>query len=107
MDKLDTDLIEAAKMDFDAMITDEQMQKMEENAVSWGNDRRASLAVLARSKQQLVDGFKDNPDLIMELTEGIIKYRDFTKSVLEAAESAIARLIIVSSALVREEEEND
>ncbi len=81
--------------DFKAIATDEMLRDFESTHKSFEVSRKAALITLARSRTQLVDGFQDEPDLLLDLIEDVGTYIDRTKDMLKFLECAQARLLSV------------
>lgn len=89
--------------DFEAVLSEQQVEEYERTQnTHWGARRRMALVSLLRNKQQLVDGFGegDGPDALLDMIEDISDWQNHLKSQLELAEMAVARLAVVSSAII-------
>lgn len=94
---------EVAALEFGAAITDAQREAIEETAHGFGISRRIALAVLSRSKAQLVGPAKENDafgEASVHMLEAANEYVDHLKAMLDLAQTAQARMQIVCSALV-------
>lgn len=98
----DPDLSALGRVTFDAVLTDEQVEEFEAAQTEWGQNRRCTLAILARTRQQLVDGFGtgDGPDGLLEMIGHIRDYEMHCKALAEMADAAVARLIAVAAATI-------
>lgn len=85
-------------LDFEA-ITEDNFQKIESAIKSYDITRRVAITILMRSRAELVEVFKDNPDIFFELWEDIKGYLEKLKDMKEMAETAQARLLSVGLAL--------
>lgn len=94
------DIADLARLDFDSLLTDTQVQEFEANQTHWGEKRRIALIVLARTKEQLVTGFGggSGPDALLELIEHLSDYEKHCKALQEMASIACARLIAATAA---------
>lgn len=87
--------------EFDAVVTQEQIQGYERSQDEmWGTKRRVAMIALSRSKKQLIKGFGDGVETLIEMIDHINEWRDHMKGQIEMAEQATARLLIVSSAIL-------
>lgn len=92
-----------AEFDFDAMLTDEQMMEIEaQQELTWGMKRRMTLAVLSRSKAQLLEGFGgvDDAEILLEMIDHAADYRDYLKACVEDANAAFLRLVSVAQSRI-------
>lgn len=100
----DEDLCSMAQHDFEAALTQDQINAIEADYnETWGVNRRITLLALSRSKADLVLNFgkqEDGPDVVMEMIDHIYEFRDHLRACLEMTESASARLLITCSTLM-------
>ena len=98
----DTDLAELGKITFDSVLTDQQVEEFEAAQTEWGPKRRCALITLARTRQQLVDGFGsgDGPDVLLEMIGHVSDYEKHCKALAELAATAVARLMAVAAATI-------
>ena len=92
-----------SKVDFAAVLTDAQINDYEATqARVWGIKRRVTLLALARSRQQLVDGFgkANGPDTLLEIIEHVSDWEKHCKANAAMASTAVARLICAASAIL-------
>jgi N-acetyl-beta-hexosaminidase len=93
------ELAQLAQQDFDAALTDEQVNEYERTQnQTWGYVRRIALVSLARSKAQLLKGFDstDSTDALMEAMENIQQWREHLLNQAEMANAAFARLACIA-----------
>ena len=97
-----TDLAELGRITFDSLLTNEQVEKIEAAQAQWGPIRRCALITLARTRQQLVDGFGsgDGPDALLEMIGHVSDYEKHCKELAEMAATAAARLMAVAAATI-------
>lgn len=88
-----------SELDFEAAMTKEDLHEGELNNEGVEQYRRITLALLTRSRIELVEGFKNNPDLLIDTIDIVSSYIDYTKTLLSLAESAHARLCSVGMAI--------
>jgi hypothetical protein len=91
-------------VDFDPVFTHQQVRDAE--AVyeeNWGESRRIMMTVLARSSAQLLEGFGESPDVMLDVVDRINGFRDHMKASLEMADLAVTRLLAVAGAVIDEE----
>ena len=90
------------KITFDSLITDQQVDEFESAQTQWVASRRLMLVTLARTRQQLVDGFGsgDGPDVLLEMIGNVSDYEKHCKALAGMAASAVARLMAVASATI-------
>jgi hypothetical protein len=84
--------------DFNAAITSDQLKSFGED--QWGAMRRIVLATVARSSDELIEGFgpqvaEDDGDTIISVIDQISAYRKHLEAAAELADAAICRLILV------------
>lgn len=98
----ETDLAELGRITFDSVLTDEQVEEFEKAQTEWGPKRRCALITLARTRQQLVDGFGsgDGPDVLLEMIGHVSDYEKHCKALAELAATAVARLMAVAAATI-------
>lgn len=92
--------------DFGPVFTAEQIDTIDADCnEKWGQKRRMTLAVMSRSKAQLVEGFgvDKGPDVLLDLLEDVMDFRNHMKDCLEMADSACARLLMVSEIVIGNE----
>ncbi len=96
------DLAELGRVTFDSVLTDEQVEEFEKAQQEWGPKRRCALITLARTRQQLVDGFGsgDGPDVLLEMIGHVSDYEKHCKALAELAATAVARLMAVAAATI-------
>lgn len=107
MSEMTTDMqpAELARMDFDAMLTDEEVSELESVSQSWSRNRRAALAVLSQSKAQMMAQFwqsetpGEHADTLLDLVEHLTAYQSHLDGLREQAESARSRLLVALSAM--------
>lgn len=97
-----TDLAELGRVTFDSVLTDEQVEEFEKAQTEWGPKRRCALITLARTRQQLVDGFGsgEGPDVLLEMIGHVSDYEKHCKALAEMAATAVARLMAVAAATI-------
>lgn len=92
-----------AAQDFSQLLTDDEMQKLEDVAQSYGISRRMASALLSRSKAFLMDNSKDDPsgsvELYLDMAERMQDYKEHLKNQLEQAEVAEARALVMAASL--------
>lgn len=97
---------EAALPDFDALLTKEQMALLEARGRGFGVNRRIVLAVLTRSRAQLIEGDGDTPEsvaeVLMKMADTVQDFQDHLKDLEEMAATAWARLIASVQTMVDE-----
>lgn len=100
----DEELQSMAQHDFEAELTQDQINKIESDYnETWGVKRRITLLALSRSKAELVLNFgqlEDGADVIMEMIDHVHEFREHLRNGIELAESASARLLIACSAIL-------
>ncbi len=90
------------KLDFKAALTMEVVNEFESNRTNVNIRRRATMLILTKSRSELVDGFKDRPDTLVNLIEDFINpYIEHLEGALELARSAQARLFNVGMVLTK------
>lgn len=96
------DLAELGCITFDSVFTDEQVEAFEKAQAEWGPKRRCALITLARTRQQLVDGFGsgEEPDALLEMIGHVSDYEKHCKALAEMAATAVARLMAVAAATI-------
>lgn len=96
------DLAELGKVTFDSVLTDQQVEEFESAQTEWGPKRRCALITLARTRQQLVDGFGsgEGPDVLLEMIGHVSDYEKHCKALAEMAATAVARLMAVAAATI-------
>ncbi len=95
---------EPSALAFEPAFTEKQVCDVEASYdTNWGERRRLTMIALARSKLQLTEGFRPNPDSLFDMIDEITSYRDHLVDALELTNSAIARLLIVGETLAKEE----
>jgi hypothetical protein len=65
--------------------------------------RRVSLAILTRGGQELLKGFGSDADTLLETIDLVTAHRDHMQSSLKLADAALARLLIVGTAMAKGE----
>lgn len=97
-----TDLAELGKLTFDSVLTDQQVEAFDAAQTEWVQSRRCALITLARTRQQLVDGFGsgDGPDVLLEMIGHVSDYEKHCKALAELAATAVARLMAVAAATI-------
>jgi hypothetical protein len=94
---------EVAQRDFTALVTEAQIEESEREYNSiWGMRRRVMLISLARSRDQLLEGFGsgDGPDTLLNMVEEINLYKDHLREGAEIADTAVSRLLCVVHAII-------
>ena len=96
------DIAEIGKITFDSVLTDKQVQELEASQTKWGPTRRCALITLARTRQQLVDGFGsgEGQDALLEIIGHVSDYEKHCKALAEMAATAVARLMAVAAATI-------
>lgn len=98
---------EAALPDFDALLTKEQMTTLENKLKGFGVNRRIVLAVLTRSRAQLIEGGGGTPEsvaeVLMKMASSVQDFQDHLKDLEEMAATAWARLIASVQTMVDRE----
>lgn len=96
---------EAAHLEFQAVLTPDQVQDYEATQhETWGPRRRMTLISLTRSKAELLAGFaqgENGADVLMDMIDEVHTWRDHLIATADLAETASARLIITCSALLQ------
>lgn len=97
----DDGLAALGQHDFEAGLTDLEVEEFEAaERETFGVTRRAAVAVLARSKQQLVIGFGDGDkgaDALLAAIERVREWRSRLVASIAVADTATARLLIVAA----------
>lgn len=83
-----------APADFSAALTDEQVADFGAPDL-FGLERRIMLAALGRSGPQLLEGFRDSPEVLVDVLEHVADLQKHLAALTELATSAEARLLIV------------
>lgn len=96
------DLDELGKVTFGRVLTEEQVDQADAAHVSWEEKRRVALFTLARTKEQLVNGFDsgDGPDLLLEMLEHLSEYKKYCEALAEMAAAAAFRLAVVAASTI-------
>jgi len=99
-----TDLAALGRIPFDSLLSDEDVEKFEAQQPEWGVQRRVTLITLARTRQQLIDGFGDGDgqDMLFEMIDHIKDYEKHCKDLVEMASIAAARMIAVAAACIEQ-----
>lgn len=100
---IEEDSVSIGQHEFEPALTDDQVQEYESTQNElWGSKRRLAMIALSRSKTDLVKGFgKDKrADSLFEAIDHINGWSDHLKGQIEMANAAVARLMIVASAIV-------
>ena len=84
-----------ASADFDALLSGDDVKKIEAIAQNWGIARRIGISLLSRSKAQLVDGIdsEEKANVMLEMSNDIHAYTDHLKSQIEMMEAASIRIM--------------
>jgi hypothetical protein len=96
----DKELDEMAALEFEAALSDEQVDEIERAYEStWGVRRRMMQIALARSSSQLKNSEEhcEAADAFIAMTEELDKYKDHLLNALELTEAAIARSAAVAA----------
>ncbi len=90
----DAELLEMAS--FPAMLTDEEMERIESAASDsdWGIARRLVLLALARDAEMLSSLSVESPDAFDEMLGHVEEFRTHVHNLQELADSALLRLRI-------------
>lgn len=94
-------LVEDAQIDFDSLLTGEQMTRLEDIAQEYGAQRRLAIATLARSKSQLLPGFASDPDVLKDTIEAVADFQKHARHLVEIADIALARLTVIGATISR------
>ncbi len=89
-----------ATMNFDALLTDEQARDVTHNANSYAIHRGLVLAILAKSKAQLLDAplnVADHASTSTDILARIGEYQTELEDLLELTKSAYVRMVSVSA----------
>lgn len=104
MDQYPLTLAEMAEFDFEPATTLDEMGEIEAAAQAFATNRRVVLAILDRSKAQLVNGYKANPDALPTTMEMVDEFLKHAKDLVEMAETAQARLMVVAATVGGDDE---
>jgi hypothetical protein len=97
------DLPGLGRVTFDSVLTDEQVMQYEDDyEKSWGPNRRIANIILARSREQLIDGFKTSGgvETLLDIIERASAWEKHCRASAEIAACAVARLIAVTAACI-------
>ena len=92
---------EIADLDFEALLTKDEMKEIEGVAQGWGINRRLALGVLTQSKADMLEKFKEADDpgdvanSFMDLYEHIRDYKEHVTHLAQQIEAAECRLLVV------------
>lgn len=97
---------EAVNLDFNALLTKAQEETVEKKATDLAVNRRIALAVLTRSRAQLIEGDGGSPEdvgeTLLDMVGAVEAFRDHAKDLQEIAEAAWARLMASLQTMVDE-----
>ena len=96
---------EAALPDFDALLTKEQMATLEDKLKGFGVNRRIVLAVLTRSRAQLIEGGgtpESSAKGLLTTIKSVESFQNHLKDLEEMAATAWARLFASLQTMVDE-----
>lgn len=98
-----------SRCDFEGVFSWEQVKEREARD-DFGAHRRAMLATLIRSSQQLIEGFREDIEsgdgkTLFELVESIESYKKHLKVLIELSDCAEARLLFTAQAFMEESED--
>ena len=96
---MDKELTELAQMNFDAALTQERVSEMEKVAQEWGVERRMMLITLARSRDQLLESFRNDPDSIMDIHDRLHSYEKHLSAALDMVKAAQRRALAVAATI--------
>lgn len=96
---MDKELIELAQIEFSAEIADKQVVEMDKQAEEWGVERRIMLITLSRSRDQLLQGFRNDPDSIMDIHDRLHSYEKHLSAALDMVKAAQLRALAVAAAI--------
>ena len=98
----DKQIADIAATSFEPAMTKEQVLAAEAKyEKTWGYSRRIAMMTLTRTREELIDGFADDPEFdqaLMEMLDHIEHYENHLKAGAEMAGAAIARLACVMAA---------
>ena len=98
-----------AAQDFDALLSESDVDKLEEVARSFGVSRRIGYALLMRDKQFLVakgaTDVESASDTYLNMLEHFKDYKDHLENLLEQVNAAECRAMIVLASLGQQLEE--
>lgn len=92
---------EIADLEFEALLTKDDVKELEGVAQGWGINRRLALGVLTQSKAEMLEKFESAPepgvvaDAFMDLYEHIRDYKEHVSHLAQQVETAECRLLVV------------
>ena len=93
-----------AAMDFEALLTADEIKELASTNQGWEPTGRVALAVLGKSKAELLQPFNDDPeaaaDAVIGLRDACADYRERLLIMAEQAGAAQARLEVVMAAVL-------
>lgn len=93
--------------DFPALLADNDIDKLEQVAQSWGEQRRIGLCILSKSKAQLVQAMSGDESValgFMDVMDKSKEYRAHLQGLIEQAECVEARILVAASSLEEEQQ---
>jgi len=94
-----------ARLDFAPALTLEQANRFAGNTLSdICISIRTAAAVLSKTKQELLEGFGQNTEVLMDAIDDMQELQDWLKSLKEIVTAADVRLMSVASVLTQEED---
>ncbi len=97
-----------AAMDFPALLTKDEIEELDATNRSWGPTSRVLLAVLTRSRAQLLKPFDEDPDsaadTFIAIRDQCVDYRRQLQIMMEQADVAQARLEAVMHTVLQQQE---
>lgn len=81
--------------DFDALITEQDIDQAEQVAKAHMRTMCAMLAVLSRNRDELDAEFEGTPGLLSSLVNDLDEYREYLETLVQTATFAINRLVLV------------
>ena len=98
----DKQMADIAAISFEPVMTKDEVFAAEARyEKTWGLSRRIAMMTLTRTREELIDGFADDPEFdqtLMEMIDHIEHYENHLKAGAEMAGAAIARLACVMAA---------
>ena len=91
-----------AAQDFEAILTDELVDQLEDCARSYGTNRRLIYALLTKSKQQLserIDDLAESAEIYFQMFDAVKNYREHLNAQVEQAEKAELRILCMLSTI--------
>ena len=91
---------------FSSVISEQQIISIDKTHSNLGVSRRLALLILSKNSDQLIAGFgktfaDDGGETLTETIESLTDYRDKAESLLQMADSACDRLLLVAEFIVK------